>query len=64
MTIDELRDYIDKRTYDSETRILTALHTYASRIESLMKVQRSRTDGVEERLFLVEERLNNLEAKK
>lgn len=61
MTIDELKEHFDERIHDTETRMLSEFHKYAQRMESLMKVQRSRTDGLEERLFLVEERLNNLE---
>lgn len=64
MTVDELKDYIDERTHNMETRLLSEFHKYAQRMESLMRVQRSRTDGIEERLFLVEERLSNLEQAK
>jgi polyhydroxyalkanoate synthesis regulator phasin len=63
MTIDELKNYIDERTHDSETKILTELRKYSLLFQSLLKVQRAKVDGVEERLTLIEERLSDLESK-
>lgn len=63
MTTEELKDYMDERTHDMETRLLGEIRKYATLIQSLMKVQRTRTDGVEDRLSMIEERLSNLEDK-
>jgi len=57
----ELRDYIDERTRDMETHLLTEFRKWALRIEATIKPQPARIAGLEERMTLVEERLDNLE---
>jgi hypothetical protein len=57
----ELRDYIDERTRDMETHLLTEFRKWALRIEANIKPQPARIAGLEDRMTLVEERLDHLE---
>jgi hypothetical protein len=57
----ELRDYIDERTRDMETHLLSEFRKWALRIEASIKPQPARIAGLEDRVSLVEERLDNLD---
>jgi hypothetical protein len=57
----ELRDYIDERTRDMETHLLTEFRKWALRIEANIKPLPPRLAGLEERMTLVEERLDQME---
>ena len=64
MTNEELKDYIDERSRDMETTLLTEFRKWALRIEATIKPQPARLAGLEDRMGLVEERLDQLEGKK
>jgi len=64
LTNEELKDYIDERSRDMETTLLTEFRKWALRIEATIKPQPARLAGLEDRMGLVEERLDQLEGKK
>jgi polyhydroxyalkanoate synthesis regulator phasin len=61
MTIDELKDYIDERTRDMETHLLSEFRKWAVRIEGSLRVQSTQVTVLTERVTLLEERLDKLE---
>jgi hypothetical protein len=59
----ELREYTDERTHDMETKLLKAFRNWAVRVEAKMSVQRATTDGMSDRMNVLEQRVDDLEAK-
>jgi len=64
MTIDELKDYLDERTRDMETNLLSEFRKWAVRIEGSLRVQSTQVTVLTERVTLLEERLDKLETGK
>ena len=63
MTIDELKDYMDERTRDVETILLREFRKWAVRIEGSLRVESTQVTVLTERVQMLEERLDKLEAK-
>jgi hypothetical protein len=63
-TVQELREYVDERTRDMETTLLTEFRKWALRIEATMKPTPPRIYSLEERVALVEQRLDDIERPK
>ena len=68
MTDDELkalfekqREYIDERTRDMETHLLSEFRKWAVRIEGAQRVQSTQVTVLTERVQVLEERLDKLE---
>lgn len=59
----EQREYIDERIRDMETHLLREFRKWAIRIEAHTKVQRAATNGLDERMAIAEERLDELEGR-
>jgi hypothetical protein len=57
------REYIDERTRDMETHLLSEFRKRAVRIEGSLRVQSTQVTVLTERLTVVEERLDQLESK-
>jgi hypothetical protein len=61
--IQELKNYIDERSRDIETTLLREFRKWAVRVVSDSKVQKAATLGLNERLSMVEERLDELDTR-
>jgi len=59
--ITALRDEMIERIEDTETRLLKEFRTCAVRIESVGRVNETRSIGLDQRIAVIEERLNDLE---
>ena len=59
----ELREYTDERTHDMETKLLKAFRNWAVRVEAKMSVPRATTDSMSDRMNVLEQRVDDLEAK-
>ena len=59
--ISALRAELIERIEDTETRLLKEFRKWAVRIESVGRVNETRSIGLEQRVSVLEERLNDLE---
>ncbi|KAA6463364.1 hypothetical protein DYQ86_08675 [Acidobacteria bacterium AB60] len=58
------REYTDERTRDMETTLLTDFRKWGQRIEATMKPTPPRISSLEDRVALVEQRLDDMERPK
>lgn len=62
--LQQLKEYIDERTRDMETKLLMEFRKWAVRIASDNKVMKATMLGLSERLSMVEERLDDIDQAK